>query len=194
MNLYIWPQIEEEMILRYIDFEIELLNDESYKAGSADNKNNYDFEYTGDANSTVKHGILLKQDGKIVKSAILFGNEGQTGIHQRSAIVFDDMLIVCVSNKVFCLYLPSLELRWVKEIDEVACLGIYKTSESYLIHGEMSITRIEFTGDIIWCYSGEDIFVSIKDKNELTLTARGIEIKDWNNKKYLLGYDGVLIS
>ncbi len=182
------------MVLRYTDYEIELFNDESYTIGSADNINNYDFEYSGGKGSTVKHGVLLKQDGNVIKSAILCGGKGQTSIHFNSAIVFDDMLIVCVSNKVFCLYLPSLKLRWEKEFDEVACFQIFKTSESYLIHGELSITRIDFDGKIIWSFSGKDIFVSKDGHNEVKLTSRGIEITDWNETKYLLGYNGVLIS
>ncbi len=181
------------MVLKYVDFEIELVNDEHYTIGSADNTTKYDFEYNGDLKSTTKHGVLLKKHGEIVKSVILFGDKGQTSIHQRSAVVFDDMLIVCVSNLVFCLYLPSLELRWVSEIDEVTCLQIFKTSESYLIHGEMAITRIAFTGDVIWSYSGEDIFVSPNESENIKLTAHGIEIADWGGKNYLLGYDGVLI-
>ena len=182
------------MVLKYINYEIELINEASYVIGSTDNASRYDFEYNGDVTCTAKHGVLLKKDGKVVRSAILFGSAGQTGIHQRSAIVFDDMLIVCVSNKVFCLYLPSLELRWAREIDEVACLQIFKTSESYLIHGKMAITRIEFTGDLIWSFSDEAIFVSKDDKNTIELTAQGIEITDWRKKEHLLGYDGVLIS
>lgn len=181
------------MVLKYIDYEIDLVNDEQSATGTTNNLNKYDFSYGDDTNYTTKHGVLLKRYGEVVKSAILFGNKGQTTVHHRSAIVFDDMLIVCVSNSIFCLYLPTLELRWVREIDEVACLQIFKTSESYLIHGEMAITRIEFTGDVIWKFSGEDIFVSKNESSIIKLTARGIEITDWNGKEYLLGYDGTLI-
>ena len=187
-------KIEKKMVLKYIEYEIELINDESYIIDSSDNSTNYDFEYEANPDSTTRHGVVLKRNGEVVKSAILFGNEKQTVIHSKSAIVFDDMLILCVSNRIFCLYLPSLELRWVKEIDAVACLQLFKTSESYLVHGDLSICRIEFTGDIIWRYKNEDIFVFKKANNNVELTARGIEITAWNNKKYLLGYDGRLIS
>ncbi len=182
------------MILKYIDYEIELIIDKSYIVGSSENSIKYDYEYEVGKGSTTIHGVLLKRDDEVVKSAILFGNEKPTTLHSNSAIVFDDMLILCVSNRVFCLYLPSLELRWVKEFDTVACLQLFKTSESYLIHGELSICRIEFTGDIIWRYTNEDIFTFKKGVNKLELTARGIEIKAWNDRNYLLGYDGNLIS
>ncbi len=182
------------MVLRYIDYDIELINEDSYFIGSSGNSNQYDFEYEGKPNSTTKCGVALKQNGKVIKSALLFGNEKQTVIHSKSAIVFDDMLILCVSNSVFCLYLPTLKLRWVKEIDAVACLQLFKTSESYLVHGDLSICRIEFTGDIIWRYTNEDIFVFKKAPNNVELTAKGIEITSWNSKEYLLGYDGQLIK
>jgi len=182
------------MVLNYAGYKIELRNDESYEIGSTDNTTKYNFEYEGDSFSTTKHGVLLKQNGDLIKSAIIFGNEGQTSIHANSAIVFDDMLIICVSNKIFCLYLPTLKLRWVKEVDEITCFQIFKTSESYLVHGELNITRIDFNGDVIWSFSGEDIFVSAEGKNEVELTANGIEITDWNGKNYLLSYDGQLVS
>jgi hypothetical protein len=182
------------MVLQYIDYEIEIFDNELYIADSTDRVNSYDFEYCYDKSSTIKHGVLLKQNGEVVKSAILFGDKGQTSIHSKSAIVFDDMLIVCVSNKVFCLYLPSLGLRWEKEFDEVACIQIFKTSESYLIYGISGFTRINFDGSVIWKFSNPETFISKDSSKEVQLTSKGIEITDAYGTEYLLGYNGILIS
>ncbi len=182
------------MVLKYTDYEIELFNDELYTIDSPKNINNYNFEYFCEKSSTVKHGVFLRQNGDVVKSAILFGGKGKTSIHSKSAIVFDDMLIVCVSNKVFCLYLPSLELRWEKEFDKVACIQIFKISESYLIHGQSGFTRINFDGSVIWKFPKPETLISKDSSNEVHLTSRGIEIADANGTKYLLGYNGMLIS
>lgn len=172
------------MVLDYQNYKIELCD---YKeiGGNKDTS-----EYGGDDSSSIKHTVVVRKKDEVLNSVILFGNEGPTSIHSKSAIVFDDMLIVCVSNKVFCLALPTLNLIWEKEIDEFACLAIYKTSESYLVHGEQSITRITFDGDIIWQFSGEDIFVSKDGADVLKFTATHIELVDWSGKLYRLGYDG----
>lgn len=182
------------MIIKYTNYEIELLEDELSQVDLAKSSNKFNFEYGDKKNITVKLAVFLKKEGVIIRSAVLYGNKGITCIHEKSAIVFDDMLILCVSSNVFSLYLPSLELRWVKEFDKTACLQLFKTSESYLIHGESAITRITFTGKVIWSYSDKTIFRPKQRKNSLKLTARGIEIKDGSSGKHLLGYDGRLLA
>ena len=61
---------------------------------------------------------------------------------------------------MIALELPTLEKRWALKADLAACYGVhYRESDQLLVsHGELEITRLDDAGNILWSFSGKDIF------------------------------------
>ena len=72
---------------------------------------------------------------------------------------------------------------------------LYKYKDSYIIHGEIEITRLDQSGRIIWQVSARDIFVNIEN-NEPTfkMLENYIELMDWQGYRYKLSYDGIIVD
>ena len=59
----------------------------------------------------------------------------------------------------------------------------------------MEIVRLNKQGEILWQFSGKDIFVSpIERTPAFKLTSQGIDLVDFNYKEYHIDYDGKLIK
>ncbi|MEZ4800290.1 MAG: hypothetical protein R2809_11055 [Flavobacteriales bacterium] len=96
---------------QYKDLTIEVLNEPTYKYGSADNNFNYAniyFGEDGDKYPTSKHGIKLYRDDQVIDSCIVISSGGATGIHQNSFLVDNDRLVICCCGTVFSLSLLTL--------------------------------------------------------------------------------------
>ncbi|MBN1181588.1 MAG: hypothetical protein JXB49_04815 [Bacteroidales bacterium] len=180
--------------LHYSDILVEIVNDELFDIDSSDNNFNYDFVYRDTESSeykpSSKHGVILKKNETTIKSAILCAVGGATGIQDTSAIVDDDKLLICVSNKIFCLSLPVLELDWIINPDWATCFQIFKTNYGYLIHGETEISMIDKLGKIIWSFGGADIFVDPDGNDVIELNEKYINLIDWTGQKYKIDYKG----
>ena len=106
----------------------------------------------------------------------------------------DDRLLVASGNIVFCVFLPSLELLWHTQVDMATCFEIAPYQDDYITHGEVEISRLNKQGEILWQFSGKDIFVSpIERTPSFTLTPKGIELVDFNYESYFIDYDGKLL-
>jgi len=179
---------------------VELSNDPTYRIDSADNNFTYDFAY-GDKETEVylgsNHGIKILSPGRLIKSAIVCGVAGGTAIHSHSAVIADGNIFICCANKVFSLSLPDLKLNWLMEVDMAKCFGIYKADEGLFTHGELTVTRINVNGEIIWQTGLRDIIVNIeenKTQNEFVMHDTYISLMDFNSNTYQLGFDGVFIG
>ena len=117
-----------------------------------------------------------------------------THIHSTSTIISEDKILVCCSNSIFCINLPSLELNWIKEFDPFTCFQIYKITDGFICHGELIISRFNIKGDLIWEFGGEDVFVSIEDTEEFNIVGGVIQFRDFANTFYKLDYNGVLLA
>ena len=184
--------------LHYRDFIVEIISDDTFKKDSSDNVFHYDLVYcdteSPDYEPSSKHGVMLKENDKIIISAILCGVGGATGIHDNSAIIDNDNLFVCVANKIFSLSLPDLQLNWIINPDWASCFQIFKTQHGTIVHGETEISSIDLSGKILWSFSGADIFVTPESGNEIELKEDYINLVDWNGKKYQIDYNGKLIK
>ncbi|ALJ01582.1 hypothetical protein DC20_19140 [Rufibacter tibetensis] len=125
---------------------------------------------------------------------MIIGSGGATGISENSSLVGSDTILVCCCDTVFCLTLPSLELKWQAQADQATCFGIYNLQEGYVVHGEMEVTRLDKKGNIKWQFGGADIFVSLNDEEAFRLNADHIELTDFCQRKYLIDFDGNQIS
>ncbi|MHB1278837.1 MAG: hypothetical protein ACYC1Q_10600 [Bacteroidia bacterium] len=173
-------------------YRIELYRDPTFSKDSADSANHYDFVYfeKSDYDFLTIIGVKVFQDDILIKSAVMGSIGGGTGIHATSAIVENDRLVVCCSDTVFCLSIPELTLLWRTRADEATCFEIYSRHNSYIVHGELQITRIDKVGNILWQQSGADIFTTHDGKDSFVITDTYILATDWENRKYKFDFDG----
>jgi hypothetical protein len=173
-------------------YQIHLYEDQTFTEGSIDNINHYNFVYFEKFlyRSTSIYGIKVFQDNALIKSAAVGAIGGATSIHETSAIIEDDRLILCCSDTIFCLSIPDLTLLWRTQADTATCFEIYKYQDSYIVHGELEISRLNRDGKILWQQGGADIFTTINGEQDFELTEHFIIAKDFENRVYKFDYDG----
>jgi hypothetical protein len=173
-------------------YRIDIYDDQTFTEGSADNVNVYDFVYfdKSEYHFPSVYGIKIYQDDTLIKSAVIGSIGGGTAIHDTSTIIENDRLLVCCSDSIFCLSIPDLTLLWRTQADVATCFGIYKHQDSYIIHGELEISRLDKNGNIIWQQGGADIFTTLDGKKNFELTHNRIIALDWEYRKYFFDYDG----
>ena len=170
---------------------IEVLDASGYSSGSADNARRYEREYLlddGEYTPSSQHAVHVLSDDREteIASCILNASGGASGIHDHSALVDDDSLILAVGPFMVSLKLPTLDLRWKSRTDAATCFGVYHSinHHCYISHGELSVARISYAGVIEWSQGGADIFT-----NGFVVTDDGVEAIDWNNDLYVWEID-----
>jgi len=175
------------------DYEIILLVEHSYTPHSADNVNKYDFEYFEDSKWACPTiiGIKIYEAGIFLKSAVIGGHGGGTGIQDTSLILEIDRLLICCCDSIFCLSTPDLQLLWKTKADFGTCFEIFKWHDDYVVHGELEITRLGHDGQIIWQQSGADIFVCLDStRDKFLVTDEYVLATDWDGRRYKIDLDG----
>jgi len=191
---------DSKLKLTFENYEIELSNDKDFKLNSAGNSFKYDFAYHDEEALNYQcsqHAIRVFASGQLYKSAIMCAIAGGTTIHSQTAIVDNNDIFICCANKVFSLSLPDLKLNWITEVDMATCFGIYKADNGLFTHGEMTVTRLDHSGQIIWDIGLRDIIVNFeenREQEEFVLRDNYISLMDFNSNKYQLGFDGKFIS
>lgn len=181
---------------RYKNLIIVVIDEPTYRLGSADNNFIYSKHYLGDGGQdfpTSKHGIKILQDEQILENCIVIGSGGATGIHKNSTIIDNDNLLVCCCDTVFCLTLPNLDLKWKTQADQATCFQIFKQQDDFIIHGELQVTKLDKNGNKKWEFGGADIFVSIDNEEEFKLESDGILLTDFAKTKYKINFEGKLL-
>lgn len=180
-------------IIDYKNFKIEIFSDELYSLNSADNANIYDYVYSSyhSINSEYdrcasKYGISIKNDKEVLKSVIIVaGGGGTTSPHEKSALVDNDTLITIIGDSIFSLSLPNLLINWkIVCENSVTCFGIYTCTSGYIVHGEVSILKINRLGQIEWEFFGKDIFTTVEGIDDFQVNDRYVVAKDWEYNVY----------
>jgi hypothetical protein len=173
-------------------YQIDVYQDETFKKGSSDNLNKYDIEYFDESEYIIPTmiGIKVLKDNSLLKSSIVGSIGGGTGIHKTSVIYEDVRILICCSDTIFCLSIPDLTLLWRTQADEASCFQIFKYHDSYIVHGELEISRLDKDGKILWKQSGADIFTTPKGNDNFKLTDKYILAADWGERIYKFDYDG----
>jgi hypothetical protein len=173
-------------------YEIDIDYHPTYKSGSENNLFKFDFEYLENSKNIAPtiFGIKILENGVCVKSAVISAEGGETGVHNNALVLEEDRLILCCGDKVFCLSIPNLTLLWKTQADDITCFQVFAYQDSYIVHGEINISRINHDGTILWQFSGEDIFMNMDEEIECELREDYIIASDFNNKVYKIGYDG----
>lgn len=185
--------------LNYKNYQIEVINDINYTINSADNLKVYDKVFFQGKSiedkfyPTSKCGIIIKESGSKIASAIICESGGTTAITEKSFLIEDDKIWICVTNKVYCLEIPSLDLIWRKEIDFITNFSIHKVEEDFIIHGELDIKRITKSGETIWSFGGRNIWVNPESKTEFNIENNQIHLFDFESNEYILDFNGETI-
>ena len=138
--------------------------------------------------------IYLYKAEEEIKSIVLTAGGSVSSLWEKSALLDGDRLLIACGNEVFCILLPSLELLWHTQVDMATCFEVVPYQDDYITHGEMEISRLNRQGEILWQFSGKDIFVSpIERTPSFTLTPKGIELVDFNYESYFIDYNGKLL-
>ena len=138
--------------------------------------------------------VYLYKAEEEIKSIVLTGGS-VSSLWEKSALLDDDRLLIACGNEVFCILLPTLDLLWHTQVDMATCFEIVAYQEDYITHGEVEIVRLNKQGEILWQFSGKDIFVSpIERTPAFKITPQGIDLVDFNYEEYHIDYDGKLIK
>lgn len=177
-------------------YRIDIFDDTSFASGSSDNVNNYDLIHFDKSEYSYPsvYGIKVFDDNRLLKSAIIGSIGGETSIHNSSVVVEDDRVVICCADTIFCLSIPSLELLWRCKGDDATCFEIFKHNDSYIVHGELEISRINRNGNIMWQRSGADIFTTPEGLDTFIITKDYILATDWEYRKYKFNFNGELLG
>lgn len=171
--------------LLHRQLEVRIDNDPSFTFGSLDNPNSYNHSYRLDDEpylpSTLHTVTVVQGDHVVISSCILGSTGGVSGVHEHSAIIRSDSLLIAVGPFIASLRLPSLVLNWKVKTDWATCFGVYHSPENhcYISHGEIDVAAVSYDGVILWTNSGADIFT-----NGFSVSQNEITAFDWNEDRY----------
>jgi hypothetical protein len=175
----------EAMVLRSDDwYVLEVLDEPGYAFGSAVNTRHYQREeLLGDGQHRAsRHGVTCVADGRELASVIFGAAGGASGVHERSLARLRDLAFLAVGPFIVCLQLPALSLEWAREVDQATCFGIHIDPEQrgLVCHGELEVSRLTLSGEIVWQASGRDIFTG-----ELSVDSALVRAEDFNGDTYV---------
>lgn len=151
------------MLFKAGNYEWDLIDEPTYTPGWADPVRSYarEYDFTDAAyRRSSGHGLVLREDGVVRQSCILLAGGGASGVHEHSIAIVDKTCFLAVGDTLCSLALPSLELRWHRQVDHATCFGVYFSASHYCLipHGELEIARVSLSGEVVWSSSGADIF------------------------------------
>lgn len=180
----------------YKNFEIEVFDDLQFTLNLADNLRQYEKVYFNEKDLETKfspaskHAIIIKEFETKISSAFIYESGWTVKINEKSFIIKDDKIWIIAGNKVYCLSIPSLDLKWQKEFDNFTNIAIYKIENDFLIHGELEIFRITKEGQILWRFGGRDIWVNTEGKPEFNIENDTIRLFDFESNEYVIDFNG----
>ena len=109
------------------------------------------------------------------------------------AILEGDILTVLQNDYISQINLDSVQVVAGYKVDVFGTtFAIYRMSDGYLIYGEIEIIKLDDGFNVVWTFSGRDIFVSISGKQAFELTEQSIKLYDFEDNFYELDFDGKL--
>lgn len=183
------------MILSNHDYNITIEQDKHYTVNSADNKK-YDYVFNP-SNYTKKDftkTLSVTVDSEIKQTTFALIGSGFSCCE--NCAVLDGHNLILMQNRDFIMIdLQSNTILQHKTLDVTDCLyEVHQYQKDYIVYGELSVYRLSSNFDIVWRFSGADIFVSPNSERCFVLDDENIVLSDWNNNRYILDYDGNLIE
>lgn len=182
--------------LNFNYYKIELFDESTYLPNSADNIFRFEHIFKDeecDIFHSTKHGIKIYKNEELFSNALICAVGGAAGIHENSAVIVNENILICCANKIFSLSLPDLKLNWMNKVDDATCFQIFNHENGIFIHGELEASRIDENGNVIWSVGFADILVTPDGTDSFILHKDFIEIEDWNHSKYKLDFNGKYI-
>lgn len=177
------------------NYKIEVINDYCYTINSKDNTYTYQYQH-GDkdgieeSTGSPRYGLRLYIDEIEYSSAIIFGRGWANSFSDNLISINYTEIVILAGNSVFCLELPSLDLKWRADGQWITGFRIYKTQNAYVVHGELSIGKVSFEGNLEWEFYGRDIFVLPSGENNFNICEELIQVLDWEGYRYKITLDG----
>lgn len=157
-----------------------------------------DAVYEPDADKQFKPSartLITVFENELKKAAVLLqAAGGATGVSEDSILIIGDQLITRCCNYLFSLSIPDLKLNWLTKADDAACFSLLPYENDLIVHGEISISRIDATGNIVWQFTGSDIFLSLDGNSTFDMYPDFIELTDFNGHRYQVDYYGQQIG
>jgi hypothetical protein len=174
-------------------FEIEIVDESANGNLSTDKIRKYFKEFILDEArfNTQCFGIIIKNASGIQNSCSVLAKSWGKEIDENTVVFFSENLYISIGNKVCCFAIPSLILQWQKEVDLSDCFGLYISPDGkgIISHGEMDISKLSFSGEILWQVSGKDIFTE-----GFEILNDHVEVIDFNHEKYRIDLSDGQIS
>ncbi|WP_196140657.1 hypothetical protein [Aliikangiella sp. G2MR2-5] len=141
------------------EYSVELIDESNRLYDSSENTSSYLFKYNieEEFQPSSVYGVRCRQSDS---SCLISSGGGASALTKYSAIIRNSELWIIVGDQMVCLELPSLSLKWKQKVDSATCFQLFPSpdNEGLIIHGELEISKVSFTGDILWSTSGKDIF------------------------------------
>ena len=175
-------------------YEIVIVNDTTFTIDSSDDMSGYDLTYLPKFKSGYPpaFGIGVYHNEKLVLSAVV-GGEGGNPLKDNALVLEEERMVFCCGDEILCLSLPNLSLLWRTKADTVSCLEVFNFNDSYIVHGEHDISRLNIDGTIAWQQKGGDIFATPEEKGDFAINQHYIVLKDLIGREYKIDFNGGLI-
>lgn len=173
---------------------IQLYDETGYEPDSVDHQHVYDKIYLSGNHITSSVGIELIVDDAVIASCLIGSEGGATAIAGNTNLISYNGLVICCSNTVFKLALPTLNLEWKTVGDLATCFGIYYLEDDYLVHGELELSRLDRTGKIVWQNGGRDIWITLDGRPNIEIYDNYILAADWTYTQYRFDFNGKLLE
>ncbi len=127
------------------------------------------------------YGVILRGSEGVIASRAIRASGAHLPLTEHSVAAVPDQFALAIGNRICCLAIPTLALRWSIRVDPVCCYAVYSSPDhmAFISHGELDIAKIDFAGNIVWTASGRDIF-----SGESAIFVNHLEVTDWNGAKY----------
>lgn len=180
-------------IINFGKYTIKIYDEDNYLSSSADSSLVYRKVFCAE-NSTTRYGVQIFSGDDQISSCLIGATGGATGMGPNTSTIHEDNYMICCSDSVFSLKIPELTLTWHAKADDATCFEIIQIKDGFIIHGELSISKLDFHGNVIWQNTGRDIFLTEKGEDDFTVTQDKIIAKDWDNNEYIFDFDGKALN
>ncbi len=107
------------------------------------------------------------------------------------AVLEGEILTVLQNDTISQINVKESTLIFTQKYDCIGCnYGIYKVKKGYLIYGEIEILMLDFEFNIMWTFSGRDIFASVTGKKAFELCEDRVKLYDFEDNFYVIDYNG----
>ncbi|MCL1631943.1 hypothetical protein M3N64_08270 [Sporolactobacillus sp. CPB3-1] len=110
------------------------------------------------------------------------------------AILDGSKLTVLMDDQAVLFDIETMSILRHRSIGDETYFSIYPLSSGYLVHGELSIVRLNSRFEQVWTFSGSDIWVTQNENHEeFRIENDQILLEDWNGVRYALNTNGKLL-